>query len=85
MSDTETQTSEYCTAPETQEPSQPSPEEAGDDTNVTEVTTEREKYDSFGLFENLPGNVSLTKFLPVTIENNMLNFITGKDSLEQPQ
>ena len=90
MSDTETQTSEYCTAletqePETQEPSQPSPEEAGDDTNVTEVTTEREKYDSFGLFENLPGNVSLTKFLPAAIENNMLSFITGKDSLEQPQ
>lgn len=81
MSDTETQTSGYCTAPSTQNPREPSPE-AGDDSNVT---AERGKSDGFGLFENLPGNVTLTKFLPAAVETNMLSFITGKDSLEQQQ
>ena len=81
MSDTETQTSEYCTAPTTQNPREPSPE-AGDDSNVR---TEKGKSDSFGLFENPRGNVTLTKFLPAAVETNMLSFITGKDSLEQQQ
>ena len=80
MSDTESQTSEYFTAPTTQTPSEPSPE-AGADSNVM---TEKGKSDSFGLFENLPGNVTLTKFLPAAVETNMLSFITGKDSLDQP-
>ena len=82
MSDTETQSSEYCTAQSTQKPREQSEPEAGDDGNVT---AERQKSDSFGFFENLPGNATLTKFLPAAVEMNMLSFITGKDSLEQQQ
>ena len=61
MSDLETQTSEYCTAPTTQNPSQPRPEAAEDD-NI--LTAERGKPNSFGLFDDLPKNVILSKFLP---------------------
>ena len=86
MSDTESQASEYCTAPTSQnssQPNQPSPGAAEDDNNTNNVTTEREKSDSFGLLDNLPGDLTLSKFLPAAIQSNMLSFITGKDSLEQ--
>ena len=85
MSDTESQASEYCTAPTSQNSSQPnqsSPEAAEDDNNAN-VTAVREKSDSFGLLDNLPGDVTLSKFLPAAIQTNMLSFIIGKDSLEQ--
>ena len=82
MSDTESQASEYCTAPTSQNSSQPSPGAAEDDNNAN-VTAEREKSDSFGLLDNLPGDVTLSKFLPAAIQTNMLSFIIGKDSLEQ--
>ena len=83
MSDTESQASEYCTAPTSQnssQPNQPSLEAAEDD---NKVTAERGKSDSFGLLDNLPGDVTLSKFLPAAIQTNMLSFIIGKDSLEQ--
>ena len=134
MCDTETQTSEYYTAPSTQNPRESSPEakddvaekensndfdeisdkeiqnpreptkEASDDLtensgdfdemsdtetqttqNPNPADVEKEKSNNFGLFDNLPNNVTLTKFLPAAVETNMLNFITGKDSLEQSQ
>ena len=86
MSDTESQASEYCTAPTSPNPSQQSPGAAEDDNNANNVTAEREKSesDSFGLFDNLPSDVTLSRFLPAAVQINMLSFITGKDSLEQP-
>ena len=80
MSEPETQTSEYCTAPTTQNASQPRPEAAEDD-NI--LTAERGKPNSFGLFDDLPKNVTLSKFLPAATEINMMRFITGNYCLEQ--
>ena len=80
MSEPETQTSEYCTAPTTQNPSQPRPEAAEDD-NI--LTAERGKPNSFGLFDDPPKNVTLSKFLPAATEINMMRFITGNYCLEQ--